>query len=439
MPATMGTWCCHAAPRCEPPISAAVPIGPAPESVQIDPERLLADLRQLARFGALGSGVHRPAFSREDVRAREWLASRMHDAGLEARIDGVGNVYGRAPLATQAILIGSHSDTVPNGGWLDGAYGVVVALEIARACAQAATPEGIGVDIVSFADEEGTFMATLGSSAFCGELAPGDWDGVCNADGLSLRDALHSSGYADRPLAALDASRHLAFLEAHIEQGPTLDAAAISVGVVTGIAGVRRRAVAFQGQADHAGTTPMELRRDAGNALIRYAAAANELLRRESGPTTVWNIGRLSVEPGVSNVVPGRAEMLIEFRDIDDAVMDRLEAALDRLAQRVADETRVEIHSSTAVRRSGARTDAWLVGVIESVARDLAVSCVRMASGAGHDARVLSRHVPAAMLFVPSIGGRSHAPEEDTADDDLVTGAHVLAAVASRLMNERRS
>src|SRR5262249_30742689 len=162
-----------------------------------------------------------------------------------------------------------------------------------------------------------------------------------NGDGLSLKDALERSGYAGRPLARLDPARHIAFLEAHIEQGPRLEAAAKSIGVVTGIAGVRRRVVTFEGQADHAGTTPMGLRRDAGAALIRYAVEATELLRSESAPTTVWNIGRLSVHPGASNVVPGRAEMLIEFRDVDDAVMTSLEVALDRLAERVSDETRV--------------------------------------------------------------------------------------------------
>jgi beta-ureidopropionase / N-carbamoyl-L-amino-acid hydrolase len=411
-----------------------VPIVPAARGIQIDPERFLADLRQLAQFGALNPGVDRPAFSREDVRAREWLALRMDEAGLEARIDGVGNVYGRARLASQTILIGSHSDTVPNGGWLDGAYGVVAALEIARACAQLATPDGVGVDIISFSDEEGRFLPTLGSSAFCGELTSDDWGEVRSADGLSLAEALNRSGYAGRPLATLDKGRHLAFLEAHIEQGPRLEALSTSIGVVTGIAGVRRRVVSFTGQSDHAGTTPIELRRDAGGAMIRYAADATELLRTRSGPSTVWNIGRLFVEPGASNVVPGRAEMLLEFRDVDDAVMVRLEAALDRLAERVADETRVEIESRTAASRGGARMDERLALAVESVAQDLNVSSLKMVSGAGHDARVVGRYVPAGMLFVPSIGGRSHNVEEDTKDHDLVTGARVLAAVTSRLL-----
>jgi beta-ureidopropionase / N-carbamoyl-L-amino-acid hydrolase len=396
---------------------------------------MLADLRRLAQFGALEPGVERPAFSEEDVRAREWLARRMQEAGLDVQIDGVGNVYGQDPLATQTILIGSHSDTVPRGGWLDGAYGVIAALEIARACAEGPARDRIGVDIISFSDEEGTFLATLGSSAFCGELATSDCEGVCNGDGLSLKEALGRSGYTGRPLARLDATRHNAFLEAHIEQGPRLEAAAKAIGVVTGIAGVRRRAVAFEGQADHAGTTPMDLRRDAGAALIRYAVCAAEVLRSGSAPSTVWNIGRLSVHPGASNVVPGHAEMLIEFRDVDDDVMSTLETSLDRLAERVADETRVDVHSHTTASRSGSTTDERLVLLTESVAEDMAVSSMRMVSGAGHDARVLGGHVPAGMVFVPSIGGRSHDVAEHTSDEDLVTGALVLAGVASRLLD----
>jgi len=396
---------------------------------------MLADLRQLAQFGALDPGVERPAFSDQDVRAREWLARRMEEAGLDVQIDGVGNVYGRARRAERAILIGSHSDTVPRGGWLDGAYGVIAGLEIARACAEARTRERIGVDVISFSDEEGTFLATLGSSAFCGQLGASDCEGACNGDGLSLNEALGRAGYAGRPLARLDPARHIAFLEAHIEQGPRLEAAATAIGVVTGIAGVRRRDVAFEGQADHAGTTPMDLRRDAGAALIRYAVAATELLRSESVPTTVWNIGRLSLHPGASNVVPGRAEMLIEFRDVDDAVMSSLEAALDRLAERLSDETRVEVHSRTTDSRSGSMTDERLASLIESVAENLDVSSMRMLSGAGHDARVLGAHVPVGMLFVPSVGGRSHDVAEHTSDEDLVTGALVLAGAASRLLD----
>lgn len=359
----------------------------------------------------------------------------MQEAGLDVRIDGVGNVVGRAPRAAQAILLGSHSDTVPKGGWLDGAYGVVAALEVARTYAEGAARDGIGVDVISFADEEGAFLATLGSSAFCGELTTGDWDDITNADGLPLTEALTRSGYAGRPLARLDTRRHLGFLEAHIEQGPMLEAAATGIGVVTGIAGVRRRMLIFKGRADHAGTTPMHLRRDAGAALVRCAAEATDLFARESGPTTVWNIGRVSLEPGASNVVPGRAEMLLEFRDVDDAVMNRLDAALDRVVERVAGETRVEIDSRIAASRDGARTDERLALVIEAVARGLDVSSMRMASGAGHDARVLGRHVPAGMLFVPSIGGRSHDVAENTSDQDLVTGARVLAGVTARLLS----
>ena len=226
--------------------------------MRIDADRLLADLRALAEFGRCGSGVHRPFLSTEDREARHWLVDRMRDAGLDARIDGVGSVYGRCRgVGERALLIGSHTDSVPRGGWLDGALGVVYGLEIARARSEAGEPELLGVDVISFADEESAFLELAGSRAFCGSLSDADIDAARNREGVQLAAALAEAGWAEHPRARLDPSRHVAYLEAHIEQGPRLEAAGRRIGVVTSLVGIRRIQVTFSGQADHAGTTPM--------------------------------------------------------------------------------------------------------------------------------------------------------------------------------------
>ena len=405
------------------------------EPTRIDPQRFLRDLRELATFGALDPGVERLAFGAADQAAREWLAGRMRDAGLDTEIDGIGNVYGRRPGATRTVLLGSHSDSVPRGGWLDGALGVIGALEVARAHAEGSSSPESGVDVISFADEEGTFLSTLGSSSFCGVLSADEFSAAQSRAGQGLEEAIAAAGYGGRPLARLDPARHLAFVEMHIEQGPRLEDEGKRIGAVTGITGMRRRVVSFIGRADHAGTTPMALRLDAGAALVRYAALAVERLREHGGPDTVWNIGRLSLEPGASNVVPGRGELLMELRDIDNAVMARLEAVMVDLDAEVARETGLEVVGATVASRDSTPTDPRVVATIESAAADCGAPVMRMPSGAGHDARVLGWQIPVGMLFVPSIGGRSHDVTENTSDEDLVAGVEVLAAATDALLS----
>src|SRR5262249_10240225 len=203
--------------------------------MRIDYPRLLADLRQLATFGQVGSGVNRLSFTPEDREARHWLLQKMTEAGLDARIDGVGNVYGQSKGVDNAVLIGSHTDSVPNGGWLDGAMGVLYGLEIARARREAGEQTDLGIDVISFADEEGTYRALAGSLSFCGHLSEADVDAAKNQQGKTLRAALSEAGYAGRPRVTLDAGRHVAYLEGHIEQGPRLESEGKKIGVVSGI------------------------------------------------------------------------------------------------------------------------------------------------------------------------------------------------------------
>jgi len=395
--------------------------------VKIDHARLLADLHRLAEFGRLGTGVDRPAFSPQDRDAREWLAQRMVEAGLEARIDGIGNVYGQMRGATRAVLIGSHTDTVPKGGWLDGALGVLYGLEIAREWLEVGRPTRLGVDVISFADEEATYSGMVGSRSFCRGLFEGELDAARNPEGKSLRDALAEVGWADRPLARLDLARHVAYLEAHIEQGPRLEAESQRIGVVSGIVGIRRIRVQFTGRADHAGTTPMHLRQDAGAALIAFCYDLQRRLERVRATDTVWNLGQVAFGPGAGNVVPGSAEVLVEYRDSSATVLDRIEAEI-RAATTAADgRAGVRAAATLPLALPPAEMDPAIAELIERAARGRDVPAIRIPSGAGHDAMVLSRHLPTGMLFIPSIGGRSHDVAEDSHEADILLGAEVLA------------
>jgi N-carbamoyl-L-amino-acid hydrolase len=401
----------------------------------VDEDRAIADLRRLAEIGKFATGVHRPALTPEDLEARSWLCEQMRDAGLLAEIDGVGTVFGRAPRASTALLLGSHSDTVPYGGWLDGAMGCVFALAVARARNATATGAEVGVDVVSFSDEEGTFMACGGSRVFCGDVELHDIGAARNASGERFHDRLQASGLVCRPLAKLDPSRHRAFLEAHIEQGPRLIESGVAVGAVLGIVGLRRRRVTFHGQADHAGTTPMAIRRDAGAAMHAFAVAAIETLLAAGSPESVCNIGVVSVKPGAANVVPHEAEVVVEFRDLSTPVMERMDEALLALIDARDGAHGVRIESARIGAIEPTQMHAGLIAHVERAAAQTGASVTRMPSGAGHDAMIVGRRIPAAMLFAPSIGGRSHHISEDTDEADIRRALRVYARATQSILH----
>lgn len=405
--------------------------------MQINYHRLLDDLRHLATFGQVGSGVHRLSFTAADQDARHWLLQRMTEAGLDARIDGIGNVYGQTKDVTKAVLMGSHTDSVPKGGWLDGAMGVLYGLEIARARIEANTQTDLGVDVISFADEEGTYRALAGSLSFCGHLSEADIDVAKNQQGKGLREALSEVGYMGRPRVRLNPNRHVAYLEGHIEQGPRLETEGKKIGVVTGIVGIRRCHVTCTGQADHAGTTPMHLRKDAGSALITYCHDLMQRFGQVRGPNSVWNFGHVVFEPGAGNVVPSSARALVEFRDISEVTLDRMQAEIHAAAATANSRGGVSVQATELIRISPAEMDTHLATMIEAAAHGRDVSNLRMPSGAGHDAMVLTQHIPTAMLFIPSIGGRSHDITEDTDEADICLGIDVLADTV-RALAERK-
>jgi beta-ureidopropionase / N-carbamoyl-L-amino-acid hydrolase len=402
---------------------------------EINPARLLATLEALRNIGRCGTGVHRPALTPADLEARLWLRARLAELGFDARLDRFGTVLGRAPGDAPAILIGSHTDTVPQGGWLDGALGVAYALEIATARAGALGATAARVDVVSFQDEEGTFVPLLGSQAFIGAITEAEpFAKAQSLDGRRLGEALAVDPIRRQPILRLDTSRTLAFLEAHIEQGPRLEAQNLPVGIVTAIVGIRRLHFAIEGRADHAGTTPMGLRRDAGAAALRLAVAILDRLNAGRGPDTVWNIGHVALRPGAANVVPAAAEFIVEVRDVEEKLLDMLEAAIRERAAADAVATGLPITVERTAAIPATLMTPRLADAFAASAAAMGAGSMRLSSGAGHDAMMLARRVPAAMLFVPSIGGRSHHVSEDTRTEDIVTGAQVMAGAVDLLL-----
>ena len=398
--------------------------------IAINPERLIQDLHELRRFGTSGNGVIRPAYSDADIAARKWLAARMAQAGLTAVFDPVGNLFGLPPGDGKCLLSGSHSDSQPEGGWLDGAYGVIAALEVARASLESGGP---AVAAVSFQDEEGRFGPLTGSRIWSGALSLAEADSLSDLSGLSFAEARRSMAALCQP-DFVSANRFTGFIEAHIEQGPVLDSHNEAIGVVESIVGIRSELFRFSGQQNHAGTTPMALRRDAFQGLVRFADTLNARFADVVTPATVWTIGHVSVHPNAESIVPGRVDFTVQWRDGDDARLDRMADIIHATAEEVAQETGLEVERSNYSGIGATTMDERLRTGIASAARDLAPEKWRqMPSGALHDAANVSRLMPVAMIFVPSIGGVSHDFAEDTAEAHLVLGAEVLAASASAL------
>ncbi len=397
--------------------------------MRTNPGRFLSDLHELRQFGAagVGKGVVRPAYSEADIAARVWLAQRFKEAGLTPHYDPMGTLFGLAD--GPSILLGSHSDSQPEGGWLDGALGVVAALEIARASKNAGGP---AVSVVSFQDEEGRFGVTTGSTVWSGQLALEDADKLTDRDGMTLAEARS----AMQPLlgAFVDPSRFTGFLEMHIEQGPWLDEAGESVGVVTDIVGIRDMRITYVGEQNHAGTTPMHLRRDAFQALGTFNAEINERFRNVVTPQTVWTIGHVKLYPDAHSIVPGKATFSMQWRDGDSARLGRMEEIIREVAEAVARERGLTVSFGQMLGLEPVRMDASLRAALEASAEEHADGAWRsMPSGALHDATNVSKHMPVAMLFVPSINGISHAFEEDTDEADLIKGLEVLAGAVARL------
>jgi len=405
--------------------------------VDIDGERLIASLQELRTFGANGNGVVRPMYSDTDLASRNWLVTQMEAAGLDATIDGVGSVFGRSTNSGPAVVIGSHTDTQPNGGWLDGAMGVMYGVEVARSLAADPATSHLAIDVASWADEEGTYGNFIGSRSFFDEFPDHDFS-LANADGETVEQALARLGLADTERAQFEPDRQVAFLEAHIEQGPHLEDEELLLGVVTSIVGIRAMQITFTGQQNHAGTTPMKRRADAGAALFDFGVRARDRLRSLAGPATVWTIGNFGVSPGAESIIPGAAWCGLQFRDADEAILDRFETEITLIASEMSAEGPVSV--TAEMRRAAvapAHMDNGLRTHLSAAAEQRAPHrWTHMPSAAAHDAQIAARHMPTAMLFIPSIDGISHDFAEDSRHQDIILGCQVLADAAVSILAE---
>ena len=393
---------------------------------------LRADLEAAARIGAdERGGVSRFAWTPELEQANAWLMERLAELELSAELDSAGNVLGRWESGEgKAVLLGSHLDTVPNGGRFDGALGVLAALDVVRRLRADGVEPRRPVWVASFNDEEGARFQTgmLGSRAFCGECDLEDW---------GRRGIPEAMGEAGQDFVRLAEARRVdevgAYLELHIEQGPVLERGGVDLGVVTAITGILGFRARFLGEANHAGTTPMDHRRDALVGAARAVLALREEARTRDDMTA--NVGVISAEPGGFNVVPGTAEFTIDVRSSSTERYAELGPFVQETLTAIAADEGLELELAETHRKPPVVLDADLQDALEAAAREEGATTVRMPSGAGHDAMVLAHHVPAAMLFVPSRGGLSHTPDEYSSESHCQLGADVLARTVRMLVS----
>jgi N-carbamoyl-L-amino-acid hydrolase len=403
--------------------------------VQADGARVLADLNALRAIGAYKTGVHKPTFSEAHMQSLNWLVQRLPEAGLDGAIDGIGNVVGISQKAGPKLLAGSHLESQNFAGWLDGPLGVVYALEAARVINPDADARG-AVEVAVWCDEEGHFGSFLGSRSYVGGVSEADIDAARDrSSGKTMRDALRDADLAGRPRTTARPGRHIGYLEAHIEQGQRLESGGLAIGIVTSIVGIWQYRISFDGEQNHAGTTRMEVRKDAGLALAKFCVDIDDRFPNLCGPRTVWTTGRITLDPGAPSIIPGHAEMLFQIRDEEPAVIERLEYMLRSMAAEVSAKGRCNVSVERIRTGTPAMMDATFQHAIEAASTASAGGrAVRMPSGAGHDAQVLATIMPAGMLFVPSIGGISHHWSENTDDADIVTGARVFVETCRRLL-----
>jgi N-carbamoyl-L-amino-acid hydrolase len=403
-----------------------------PANLAIDPTRLMGRLAALGRVGALpGGGVCRLALTEADRQGRDMVVGWMKDLGLAVTVDRIGNVIGLRPGEEKGppVVIGSHIDTVATGGLYDGALGVLAGLEVVNVLNDAAIRTRRPLAVAFFTNEEGARFAPdmMGSGVLSGHLDLAEMLSTVGIDGATLGDDLARIGYAgETPVGAIAAH---CYLELHIEQGPVLDAEGIAIGAVTGVQGISWTEYRFKGQTNHAGTTPMTMRRDAGYVAARLAVEARRVAL-DVGGAQVVTVGRFGVTPGLTNVVPGEALLTTDLRNTDGEALAAADARLHAFAREAAAAEGVALETRALARFDPVAFDAELVALVEETARGLGHTVKRMPSGAGHDAQMFAPHCPAAMIFVPSQGGISHNVTEHTEPADIAVGAGVLLAVA---------
>ncbi len=405
-------------------------------AMRVDFSRLRRDLDELGAIGRTPEGgVSRPSWSDADMQGRRWLLDRIAAAGLTPRVDAAGNILGRWQQGGPAVLVGSHLDSVPNGGALDGALGVLAGLECLRRIKETGVPLRHPVELVAFTDEEGAFGGFFGSYAFTGCLEAKDIPDLTDSAGVRIIDAMarHGVDALQAPTANRSPEDIRAYVELHIEQGPTLVAKQVPIGVVDAIVGIRRFGITFRGRADHAGTTPMTDRRDALLGASDLIQQGRELVLAEGTPASRLTVGVLQVKPGAANIIPAEVYLSYELREVSGAMLRTLADRSRALAADIATAWGLTVSIETVMDVEPVRLADEVKACIVSATEDLGIRHLRLPAMAGHDAQVVGRVAPAGMIFVPSKDGRSHSPLEFTADDDLERGANVLLLTLLKL------
>ena len=408
------------------------------KDLRVNADRMLATFNELASIGATADGgVNRPTFSEAHLAARRWLREEIKRSGLEFRTDGAGNhsavlTFERANV--QTLLLGSHLDSVPNGGRFDGALGVVAALEVLRTIKENGIRPKVNLEAMDFTDEEGTLVGLLGSAALAGHLSQKDLLQTPRGGRENLVEGMKRAGLSDESmLTAMRPKDSLAgYLELHIEQGKRLERARINIGIVSAIVGIWSYRLLFVGRADHAGTTTMDDRQDASLGASAFTLAARELVLKEF-PNCVVNVGRMDFAPGAFNIVPARVELTLEFRSSDEEEFRRLDAALLLLANTEATRFGLELKIEFLGKHSPSKMSDTVQHAFANACDELGLSHVSLTSGAGHDGQSLVGLCPVGMIFVSSVDGASHSPREFTKWEDCVNGANVLLQTALRL------
>ncbi|MBK5206468.1 MAG: Zn-dependent hydrolase [Polaromonas sp.] len=401
----------------------------------INGPRLLASLQELGTMGSLpGGGVCRLALTDADKQGRDWTVARMHELDMTVTVDAIGNVVGVYPGREDeaAVMAGSHIDTVRTGGLYDGNYGVLAGLEVVAALRDAKVRTRRPIAVAFFTNEEGARFAPdmMGSLVFQGDMPLGKALATRGIDGATVGDELSRIGYAGE--APVGHSRVDSFVELHIEQGPVLDREAIQIGVVEGVQGISWTEFTLHGVSNHAGTTPMHMRNDAGYVAARVVTFARELTRRHGG-NQIATVGALTLTPNLVNVIPNKALFTVDLRNTDGAVLQAAEAELWSFAEQVAKDEGVQCERRMLARFDPVQFDPAVIDRVERAANAQGLSHRRMPSGAGHDAQMLARMCPTGMIFVPSVKGLSHNIQEHTEPADLVAGARVLLQVLTEL------
>lgn len=405
--------------------------------MQINFDRLKNDIEELGRIGRdPKGGVTRPSFSKADLEARAWLKEKIREAGLVYRVDGAGNIFGRlGECQGKTVMVGSHIDTVVNGGMFDGSIGVLSGLECLRRILEEGYRLAKPVELASFTDEEGNLVGDfLGSRAFVGELNKDLLEKGLTSFGHPLKEILAGTEFTTESIleARKTAPEIEAYLELHIEQGPILETEDVPIGIVDLITGKHYRWCSFIGSASHSGTTPLELRQDAFLGLADFALKSTQYVATKYYGSMV-TIGKVNVAPGAFSVVPGQADFSFEFRSGSKETMSALESALFTLAEDIASTRGLTFVSKIIDRTEPVKIPPRLTSLLEEECGKMGYPFMRTTSGAGHDAQILASKTDAAMIFIPSPDGISHSPQETIRWEDLEKGANLLLQALLRL------